>query len=517
MDRVNGADYIDIGGGRRGFRDEDLQNGIAGTEVTALWLNMTQEEILKVITEAGLVPNEGDWTQLWQALQILGLSSESRRRSWLAVISMTLSSAPGAPSAGDTYLIPTGATGIWSTHIGAIAQWNGSVWSYLVPPDGHGISLPDGRVYERIAGTYVEKLALDAQSGKWGYAIAGGTANALTATLVPAPSSIPDGMTVNILLSATNTAAATLNLNGTGARAIVSRRGNALVQGDLPSGTMATFIALGGNWVYAPLEASSFRRRLNANTTLYVNAATGNDNNPGSAGAPWKTLSKAASYLQTALDLNGFVVTVSVADGTYTDAFQLAGYVPGQTDSTKVQVVGNEANPTACYVNCATVAPFGASNGAAFQVSGFQVAASSILAQSGSGLYASTGGLISYKNIAFNACVYAHVLAELGGYCVASGPNTINGNCSTHLFAKDSGTIAVAGRSTTLSGGPTFNGAFASAESGVIEAADATFTGGASGPRYYANANGVIKTNGGGGNFFPGSLAGSVNAGGQYL
>ncbi|MDR6702994.1 hypothetical protein [Agrobacterium tumefaciens] len=362
----------------------------------------------------------------------------------------------------------------------------------------------------------VLQLAKAIQSGRLSYAVAGGTANALTAILPEVPAEIADGMTINIKIGTTNSGAATLNVNGLGARPIVSRRGNPLVQGDLPSGTMATFVALGGSWIYAPLEASSFRRRLSADTNFYV-ATTGNDNNDGSVGSPWKTLTKASNYLQTQIDLNGFTVTINVANGTYTDPFQLAGYVPGQTGPTKVQVVGNVANPTLCFVNCATVSPFGASYGAAFQVKGFQVAASSIVAQNGSGLYASNGGTLSYESMAFNACVYAQVLAELGGYCVSSGSNTINGNCSTHLFAKDSGTISIANRATTISGGPTFNGAFASAESGTIEAAGATFIGVSNGPRYYANANGVIKTNGGGGNFFPGTAAGSTNAGGQYL
>ncbi|MGW9947005.1 hypothetical protein J2W92_002342 [Rhizobium leguminosarum] len=70
MDRINGAGTTDIGGGRRGFRDENLGAGVEGTEVTALWCNMIQEEILKVVTEAGLVPDDADWTQLFTALGI---------------------------------------------------------------------------------------------------------------------------------------------------------------------------------------------------------------------------------------------------------------------------------------------------------------------------------------------------------------------------------------------------------------------------------------------------------------
>lgn len=71
MDRVNGAGWTDIGGGRRGYRDENLGAGVEGTEVPALWLNMVQEEIMKVCAMAGLSPSEADWTQLYQAIGIL--------------------------------------------------------------------------------------------------------------------------------------------------------------------------------------------------------------------------------------------------------------------------------------------------------------------------------------------------------------------------------------------------------------------------------------------------------------
>ncbi|ANM05218.1 hypothetical protein AMC78_CH03149 [Rhizobium phaseoli] len=71
MDRVNGAGTIDIGGGRRGFRDENLGAGVEGTELTALYLNMVQEEIMKVCAMAGLSPSEADWTQLYQAIGIM--------------------------------------------------------------------------------------------------------------------------------------------------------------------------------------------------------------------------------------------------------------------------------------------------------------------------------------------------------------------------------------------------------------------------------------------------------------
>lgn len=265
MDRINGADTVDIGSGRRGFIDEDLGVGQVGTEVTALWLNMTQEEIIKVIEGAGLVLNPADWTQLWQALRILGFSSSNRR--WTAVNSMTLSSAPGAPALGDTYLIPAGATGIWSAQIGKIAEWNGQSWSYVTPPDGHGISLADGRVFERVSGVYIEKLALDQQSGKWTYAVVGGTANALTATLAPAPAALTVGMTVRLLINLANTGAMTLNLNALGAIPIVLHDGTPVQSGQFAAGQVATFAYDGTSWRWQPQWRPATQAEMDAGTS----------------------------------------------------------------------------------------------------------------------------------------------------------------------------------------------------------------------------------------------------------
>jgi hypothetical protein len=58
---------------------------------------------------------------------------------------------------------------------------------------------------------------------------------------------------------------------------------------------------------------------------------------------------------------------------------------------------------------------------------------------------------------------------------------------------------------------------FASSDSSAsITAIGATFAGTATGTRYSASNNGTINVGGAGPNFFPGSIAGVVSAGGQY-
>lgn len=179
---------------------------------------------------------------------------------WLPVISTTTTAPPGAPAAGDAYLVPAGATGAWAGHAGKLAEWSGSAWALTTPPNGHGISLPDGRIFERIAGTYVEKIAADVQTGKWNYAAAAGTANAMTATLTPAPASLAvmTGAPVRIKKgAAANTAAVTLNLNGLGVKPVVQVDGSALAAGALPANSIFEVVYDGTNFQLVSATAAA--------------------------------------------------------------------------------------------------------------------------------------------------------------------------------------------------------------------------------------------------------------------
>lgn len=166
----------------------------------------------------------------------------NQRSAWQPVISLTVTVPPASPVVGDAYIIPVGATGVWLGLSQKLAEWNGTSWNIIVTKDGHGVGLPDGRVFERVSGTYIEKLALDAQSGKWTYADVAGNANALTAILAPAPVSYTPGLQINIKIATTNTGAATINVNGLGAKSIVDRTGTALSAGDLVAAEIVSLV-----------------------------------------------------------------------------------------------------------------------------------------------------------------------------------------------------------------------------------------------------------------------------------
>jgi hypothetical protein len=75
MDRTSALNNIDIGGGKRGYRDRNLGAGLAGTQLIAADRNAVQEEILAVIEGLGIVASAAVLTQLLLALKRAGAAN----------------------------------------------------------------------------------------------------------------------------------------------------------------------------------------------------------------------------------------------------------------------------------------------------------------------------------------------------------------------------------------------------------------------------------------------------------
>lgn len=73
---------------------------------------------------------------------------------WLPVKALNVATPPSSNNQGDTYVIPAAAKGDWKDKTGQLAEWNGQNWNFYEAPDGHGIGLPDGSIYIKIAGVY---------------------------------------------------------------------------------------------------------------------------------------------------------------------------------------------------------------------------------------------------------------------------------------------------------------------------------------------------------------------------
>lgn len=435
---------------------------------------------------------------------------------WLPVKSMTLT-APPAATEGDLYLIPAGSTGTWAGKAGQIAEWSGGAWMFKVPADGHGISLPDGRVFERVGGVYVEKLALDAQSGKWTYISASGTANALTASLTPVPSSIAAGMTIRLKIANTNTGPATLNVNGLGAVAIINNAGSPLAYGDLPANSLMQLFYTGDVWMLAGLSASHVKVKLTGVTVFYVRPG-GNDGNSGLANTnadAFQTIIGAWNTIRTRYDTSGYDIIIQLGIAR---TYAAPGVVNGSI--AKIRIVGDRA-VQGSYIISGSGPATGQSGlisaeGCQVSLEGVTIINTSLM-NSGVGSSGS-GSSISLTNVTVKTSVpgsLANVFTVAGGNVVI-GAGCIFGGSATTLMYAQSGAISISSSFHVDSG--TYSVVARSSVCGSIQvsATGISITGSCIGTRYYANLNSVISTSGAGPNFFPGSVAGLTDTGGQY-
>jgi len=79
-----------------------------------------------------------------------------------AAIDKDLTTPPGSPSTGDTYLIPSGATGVWAGRTSQITKWDGAEWTYRYPISGVAAWLNDEKrlyVYESASNRWVAAAA----------------------------------------------------------------------------------------------------------------------------------------------------------------------------------------------------------------------------------------------------------------------------------------------------------------------------------------------------------------------
>lgn len=132
-------------------------------------------------------------------------------------------------------------------------------------------------------------------------------------------------------------------------------------------------------------------------------------------------------------------------------------------------------------------------------------------------LTALEGAQLNFSNIAVVASSYIGICDNNARMSSLGQPFSISGGLTTAFLTRYGGRIALNDSAVTITGTPAI-GRFAQAQSNAsIFANGMTFTGSATGNRYDVTTNGVIDTNGGGANFFPGNAAGSTATGGQYV
>lgn len=279
----------------------------------------------------------------------------------------------------------------------------------------------------------------------------------------------------------------------------------------------------------APSGTAAFiREALTSNRTYYVRKDGSNSNNglTNTAGGAFLTIQYAHDFITGNLDCNGFVPTIQVGPGTWTEQVSLYAVLGGFCGS----IVGDNTTPSNCLMsitgNDLNSAAFTTQGpGATWEISGFKY--TSITAGGALRTFSLGSAIYLSGNNEFGTLVHQAMQTNSGTaiytFTIGAGPLstsdiTISGSASIHVSVSFGGVIWYFPSSVTLTGTPAFSTAFATCGSVGYLQAFVTFTGSATGPRYLVESGGVMQTFGSGANFWPGDVAGSggTTAGGGY-
>jgi hypothetical protein len=446
----------------------------------------------------------------------------------LAVLDRDLTAPPGSPAEGQRWIVKTGATGAWASHVNGIAAWQDGAWQFSTPRIGWLAYVVDESVLLAWNGSaWVDAIGALSPTALNNMTLLGvgtiaDTTNPLSVKLnnvLFAAKTVAEGGDGNLRYKLSKESAAkTLSFlfqDNYSGRAEIGLTGDDDFHFKVsPDGTTwydGIKIAAATGKVTFPSGVGTGREPLAANRTYYVRT-DGSDANAGLAntsGSAFLTIQKAIDTV-AALDLSIYDATIQIADGSYS----AGGIVSGPWLGTgNVTIMGNTTTPSNVVVSSASGAAVGCKNNGRVTVAALK------LTTTGSGTYgllAQYGGVILWTNLVFGACVACHIRAEMGGICEASGNYTISGNAPQHIVSVLGGAVRTAfGITVTLTGAPTFSSAFATANACGVYTSNASWSGSASGPLYNVSLNAVINTSGLG---LPSGLSGTTTAtGGQYL
>lgn len=269
-----------------------------------------------------------------------------------------------------------------------------------------------------------------------------------------------------------------------------------------------------------PLRLDTFltpilRVKLTANTTWYVRT-DGSDSNDGSAndaGHAFLTIQKAINVIST-YDINGFIATIQVADGTYTTPVLIRPMV-GLLDESRLLIKGNISNASAVLISTtsddAVVCPAGAM--CTLQYVELRTTTSGVP------LIAEYGGTVAIDHVVYGVFAgAAHMLAIYGGTIKAVDDYTAamtslkSPSSAPHMLAQYTGRIIATGIVITFTDtGLVLGGVASAAGLGFIDLTGTTYVGSYTGGRGLAITNGVVIAASG----LPGNSGGGSGTGGQ--
>ena len=262
------------------------------------------------------------------------------------------------------------------------------------------------------------------------------------------------------------------------------------------------------------------RWRLAAGVTVHVDPAAGSNANDGlaaGAGGALATFAAARDLVCQNFDFAGQTVTIKYPDGTHTVPITM-GVAHDWVGGGQLRIDGNSATPANCVLsvtNTHAIHIEGKKSGPVL-LRGFK------LTTTGAGScvnLASNAWIRIESDFEFSSAAYGHTQLNGNSLLELAGNYRISGGATIHWTVDQHSVVAVMFAITvTLVGTPNFANQFIrTMENSFAYLPAITFVGSATGARYLADSNGVIRTNGAAASYFPGNSAGSVSTGGQYV
>jgi hypothetical protein len=318
-------------------------------------------------------------------------------------------------------------------------------------------------------------------------------------------------MAVKVIPNINNAGAVTIDMNLLGAKAVVRNDGQPLQKDDWTGGIPVMLVYCGGRWISIGFVRSQVPAgRLEAPLDLWVNNAIGNDANDGLS----NTVGHALYTFQRAINIafsypaGPYPVRIHIMTGTYG-----LGITPPYAGPA-IEVIGTGPNT---IINGGT--------GHCFMVLGPNHADIHDLAIT-SGTSDVIGGIIACSSGASLVTnnIYCHS-AGWGSHFQASqatitiGTTVFYGGGWSLYYSNFAGLVGITGQHSAAAAiSAAASVMFCASGTAGIDSTVAPFAGAASvtGIRYQVLGNGAIDDQTAGMNWFPGSIAGSVDSGGVY-
>lgn len=242
----------------------------------------------------------------------------------------------------------------------------------------------------------------------------------------------------------------------------------------------------------------------------YVTPAGSDSNSCLTAALPCLTLQAAWNKIAVANHGAGGVV-LNIADGTYSAGFTANGAWIG---AGPIAVTGNTGSPGNVIINSGPANAFVIQN-ATLTFSGMEIRTTT----SHAGIFAQRGGDVTFSNMRFGGDGTGnHMTVTNGGriHCIGNYQIVSGGESHVHSFNRGYLDAPSGGCVGTLTGVYSFTSYFAGTSDGDIDFSGWTFSGTATGPKFFSHDGGRIKSGGLGIAGLPGSTAGSLRVFGQY-